>query len=611
MNNIENKGFIFGLVGIMVAIAFVGGLYAGGHLFLQWQHLPSHMLSWHVLFDYWGAYSHVHKLKVVLTVCFLVALAIPLLVLAVFAYTFLLTPQRKLHGDARFANRFEIVKSGLISDKPNTEPSVLVGKYKGDYLKSFGNKPLFLAAPTRSGKGVGVVIPNLLHYSDSIVVLDIKLENYKITSGFRAQHGHEVYLFSPSTTDFKSHRWNPLAYIRNDRIYRVADIQAIANIIYPSGGKDTFWNDNAQALFLGLVLYLLDTPSEICSLSRVIELTAPDSGISLSDWIKEMLQKREAAGEPISSECKNALLSFAGGSDNTKSGILSSVTAPLNVFRDPITAAATSANDFDLRDIRRKRMTVYIGIQPNDLDRFGNLINLFFSQLINENTKALPEQDPSLKYQCLLLMDEFTALGRVGIIEKAIAFMSGYGLRLLMIIQNKSQLVTPYTEHGTRSLLTNMGLKILFAPSDQHDANEYSEILGYSTEKQDSRSRQTGGREGGSISTSDQRRALLLPQEIKAIGPENEVIVLDDGTPPIFTKKIIYYTDAVFKLRMNQPVAHVPTLDMESVMNKLNGVVVREITTIEEASSIPLNQVTNTKEMLASFESILGFSLAI
>ncbi|TDK18097.1 type IV secretory system conjugative DNA transfer family protein, partial [Luteimonas aestuarii] len=173
----------------------------------------------------------------------------------------------------------------------------------------------------------------------------------------------------------------------------------------------------------------------------------------------------------------------------TFASIIGSFREPLNPFLNPVLDAATSGDDFRLDDVRRQRMTIYVGIQPNKLAESRLIVNLFFSQLINVNTKVLPQNDKSIRHQCLLLMDEFTAIGRVDIISKAVAYMAGYNLRLLPIIQSMAQLDAVYGKELSRTIITNHALQIIYAPREQQDANDYSEMLGYTTVRRRARTR--------------------------------------------------------------------------------------------------------------------------
>jgi type IV secretion system protein VirD4 len=157
-----------------------------------------------------------------------------------------------------------------------------------------------------------------------------------------------------------------------------------------------------------------------------------------------------------------------------------------------------------------------------------------------------------------LLLDEFPAMGRVSIIEKASAYMAGYNMRLLLIFQSKSQIKDRklYDETGAQTMLTNMALQIAFAPRDDNDAKEYSEMIGYMTEKGISKSRQLSGKSGRSESESDQRRAVLLPQEVKAIGQEKAIVSMEN-MPPALVSKVFWYKEPIFQGRANLPVPYI------------------------------------------------------
>lgn len=513
-------------------------------------------------------------------------------------------PKRELHGSARFARPGEIARASLLKES-HTEPDIIIGKYKNRYLRWAGKQFAFLAAPTRSGKGVGIVIPNCLHYRDSLVVFDPKLENFEITAGYRAAHGQKVFLFNPSTKNFTSHRWNPLSYIKRDRHFAPGGAFSIANILYPTSGKmegnTRFFNEMAQKLFVGLCLYLIETEEDTGitpTLSAVLQLSTPTSGEPLADWIKKAVKDPE-----LSRECKNNLLSYAGNTGATASGIVSSFLAPLSVFSDPMVAAVTSGDDFDLGQVRRQRMTIYVGILPNDISRFSRLINLFFSQLISENTDQLPSQNPALKYQCLLLLDQFAALGRVDIIESGVAYIAGYNLRLMAIFQNLAQLNALYGVDGARTLTTNFECQIIFTPRDNKDAQEYSEIIGYETFKSRSTSRSSGKSSSNSQSYSDQRRPVMLPQEVKTM-PHEQCVINLSGMQTIYAGKIFYYQDKVFLPRLGFAQPPVPRIDNAARNNRKSAgeegseAGSLEIVSDQELDGMPLDTVANKEELM-------------
>ncbi len=472
--------------------------------------------------------------------------------------------RRELHGSARWANPGEVRKAGLMSG----ERGIVVGKLNGRFLTLRGQLSVLLSAPTRSGKGVGIVIPNLLSWPDSVVTVDIKGENFARTAGFRAAHGQKVYLWSPFADDNRSHRWNPLSAIRVDERNTIGDILAIGQVLYPtdlkgSGGTEAFFNDQARNLFLGLALYLVQTPELPRTIGELLR-QASGKGRSLKEHLQTILSERAKSGRPLSDDCVDALNRFLGTSENTLTSILATLNAPLTIFVEPLVDAVTSRDDFSLGDLRRERMSVYVVVPPNRLADSAVLLNLFFSQAINLNTRTLPEQDATLKHQCLFVLDEFTAMGRVGIVSKAVGYLAGYNLRLLTVIQAVSQLDEVYGREGARTFATNHALQILYAPREQRDANEYSEMLGTLTERSASEGRSvaTGGKGGSSRSTnlSPQRRALLMPQEFKELGEDRQVVILEN-CKPILAEKIRYYRDPILCARVVPP-AQAPLIDL-------------------------------------------------
>ncbi|WP_251451631.1 type IV secretory system conjugative DNA transfer family protein [Parasutterella muris] len=520
------------------------------------------------IIQYWMTYrgSSSKFIRIAVNVCFLLP---PVLLVSGVIFLIAQRNKRPLHGAARFANDAEVKKAGLIDPPEGLEKTILVGKFKNQYLTYGGFQFVLLAAPTRSGKGVGVVVPNCLNYSDSLVVLDIKGENFDITSGFRKACGQEVFLFSPYAEDGKTHRYNPLDYISTSPAERLGDIDAIGQALYAGeGNNDKFWSENAKDFFCGVCLFVLESPELPNTLGEILR-QASGKGKPVKEHLFEKIQQAQEAGRPYSSNCVDALNRVLSNSENTLAGIVATFNTALLSFQNPKVDLATSASDFDLREVRRKRMSVYFKIEPTKLKDARVLINLFFDQLLNLNTRTLPSQDKTLKYQCLVLLDEMTSIGTVSMIKQAVSYMAGYNMRLLTIIQNKSQLEDVYGKAGAITLLSNHALMIMYAPSPatQSDANEYSEMLGFQTVKSKSRS---SGKGGGSTSESDQRRALMLPQEIRELGQDNEIVTLEN-TKPIFCKKIKYYEDPVFTKRANWQVPEIPFRDVDLFVAKLEA----------------------------------------
>ncbi len=458
-----------------------------------------------------------------------------------------------LHGAARFANPSEIAKAGLYG-----EQGIIVGKVGRRYLIYGGQEFVLLAAPTRSGKGVSLVLPNLLHYHDSVVVLDIKMENFAYSSKFRQQHGQEVYLFNPFGQDQRSHRWNPLDAVPRDPHLRVGEIQAIGQVLYPTEHGSKRPSGMSPRETCSWVSVSTSSKHQACPAAWGNSSDKPPGRANPSRTICNGLMTKRGIGEPpLSEDCTGALHRFCTTSDNTMAGILATFTAPLTIFSNPIVDAATSATEIDLSAVRKRRMSIYVGIPANRLSDASLLVNLFFSQLIHHNTVELPATNPSLKYHCVLFLDEFPAIGRVEILAKAVGFLAGYNLRLVPIIQSLSQLASIYGEKDARTFVTNHACQVIFAPREQQDATEYSQMLGTYTAKALSTgmSQPRGWGQARQASTSsnlsDHARPLLLPQELKELGPTRQIISLSN-TKPILCDKAFFYLDPILVNRLKE-----------------------------------------------------------
>ncbi|WP_156087741.1 MULTISPECIES: type IV secretory system conjugative DNA transfer family protein [unclassified Lysobacter] len=553
---------IFALVLGIAALA--AGLYLSGYLSLLFLKVDTGLLKWSTFTDYVRVLDlpqyklHAGKIKASGYIGF----GLPGLAYLALLVLILKPKPRSMHGDARFANGMDLQSKGMFKASHN---GIVVGKYNGKLVRLAGQQFVILAAPTRSGKGVGIVIPNLLEYQESMVVLDIKQENFDLTSGWRAQQGQEIYLFNPFAEDRRTHRWNPLTYVATDPAFRVSDLMSIAAMLYPDGSDDQkFWVSQARNAFMAFTLYLFEAFEEENkigfpfanppTLGAVYRLSSGDGKSELKPYLQGLSQRPF-----LSDNARSAFANMLSQADETFASILGTFKEPLNPWINPVLDAATSADDFLLTDLRKKRMTIYVGIQPNKLAESRLIVNLFFSQIINLNTRELPQNNKALKHQCLLLMDEFTSIGKVDIIASAVSYMAGYNIRLLPIIQSMSQLDATYGKDISRTIITNHALQIIYAPREQQDANDYSDMLGYTTVRKQNVTR---GRDY-SRSESEERRALMLPQELKAMGFDTEVFLYEGIPHPVKCDKIKYYQDKHFTSRL-LPKVEVPTLNLRA-----------------------------------------------
>lgn len=551
----------------LAALALLA-LQLAGMGFMAWVHATPWHVHPHTIFELWRLFGSEPGLRTGLRTATAVPAALALVVAIGLPWVAQAhRTRRPLHGAARFATAADVRAAGIYAQPSDTEPAILLGRHRGRFLALPGQLSVLLSAPTRSGKGVGVVIPNLLHWPDSVVVLDVKGENFAHTAGFRAERGQAVFAFAPFDSGACSHRWNPLDAVRNEPLHRVTDLLSIGQAFFPNDGSGTategFFNDQARNLFLGLGLLLLETPDWPRTLGEMLRQSS-GRGRPLRQHLRHLMTARRAQGQPLSPDCTDALMRLLSNSDNTLAGVVATLHAALTLFADAVVDAATSATDIDLAALRRYPMSVYVCIPPNRLGAARPLLSLFFSQVVNLNTHTLPEQDPSLRLQCLLVLDEFAALGRVPVLAQAAAFLGGYNLRLLTVVQAMSQLDALYGPHEARTFATNHGMQILFAPREQRDAEDYSAMLGQFTEVATSRgrSRSSGPRSQLTVSRndSDQRRPLLMPQEFRELGSERLVLVGEVG-PPILADKIRYHREPAFLLRLRPPPPR-PALDM-------------------------------------------------
>lgn len=451
-----------------------------------------------------------------------------------------------LHGAARWASEAELRRAGLRAQR-----GVVLGRRGGQLLVFGGPEHVLLYAPTRTGKGVGVVIPNLLTWSDSVVVLDVKRENWTASAGFRAAHGQQVILFDPLDPHGRTARFNPLGHIdRGDPIAVLDELQKLSVMLFPAPpNADPFWAEAARTGFIGVGAYVAETPDLPFSLGAIYaELTSGDPRTRFP----AILAARVDEGRPLSDGCASALSDFCTASENTFASIKQTITSRMGLWLNPRVAAATEVSDFDLRELRSRRISLYLGVSPDNLSRVAPLYNLLLQQLIDLNTRELPTKDRHA-VPVLVLLDEFARLGHASVIAHGFSYVAGYGLRLLPVLQSPAQLRAEYGPDLAEEIIANCGVEIAFAPKELKAAQDLSERLGYWTYAARSRSRPHALSAGSRSTTeSDQRRALMLPQELIQMSV-SQLIVLRAGLPPVRARKIVYWRERAFMRRVAPP----------------------------------------------------------
>ena len=424
------------------------------------------------------------------------------------------------------------------------------------YLRFGGPEHVACYAPTRSGKGVGLVIPNCLLYESSLVCLDVKKENWAASAGIRKAAGQKVFLFDPLAPDGRTARYNPLSYVRRGTLDAFDDIQRISQMLFPhSDGDQAFWTNSARSAFVGATSFLAETPETLLTIGAVLRLLSRQDG---AGYMMGMIQARRDAGTPYSAATVGALSDYLSGSADTVQGIRKTMTASLALWFNPRVDAATAESDFDLREMRNSLHAIYVGVTPDNIERLRPLLALFFQQLIDLTVRVLPQHDPKAKHQVLVLLDEFPLLGPMPVLANAFAFVAGYNMRLMLIMQSKAQLRDPalYGPDKAAAMLDNCGVEVVFGTKDLALTKELSERLGYDTVEGVSRSGPRFWRlfRGKSLNQteSDQRRALLLPQEVMRLKPR-DAIVIRPGMFPIKARRIRHYEDRTFFKLVRKP----------------------------------------------------------
>jgi len=450
------------------------------------------------------------------------------------------------YGSARWAGKDEVKAAGLLDPD-----GVVLGRYEREYLRHDGPEHVLCFAPTRSGKGVGLVVPSLLTWPGSAIVHDIKGENWTLTSGFRSHHGR-VLLFDP--TNPKSSAYNPLLEVRRGE-WEVRDVQNIADILVdPEGSLDkrNHWEKTSHSLLVGAILHVLYAGDDKTLAGVAAFLSDPKRPIeSTLAAMMTTSHLGEAGPHPVIASAARELLNK---SDNERSGVLSTAMSFLGLYRDPVVAEVTRRCDWRIADMVAEKLptTLYLVVPPSDINRTKPLIRLLLNQIGRRLTEDL--QAKGDRHRLLLMLDEFPALGRLDFFESALAFMAGYGLKAFLIAQSLNQIEKAYGPN--HSILDNCHVRVSFATNDERTAKRVSDALGTATEMKAMKN-YAGHRLSPwlghlMVSRSETARQLLTPGEIMQLPPSDEIVMVA-GIPPIRAKKARYYEDARFRERLLSP----------------------------------------------------------
>src|SRR5487761_2101200 len=449
------------------------------------------------------------------------------------------------YGSARWAEGREIRKAGLLHPD-----GVLLGLWRGAYLRHHGPEHVLCFAPTRSGKGVGLVVPTLLTWPGSAIVHDIKGENWGLTAGWRAQFGR-VLLFDP--TNINSTAYNPLLEVRRGE-WEVRDVQNIADVLVdPEGAleKRNHWEKTSHSLLVGAILHVLYAEPDKTLAGVAAFLSDPARPIERP--LRAMMTSPHLGARGVHPVVAQSARELLNKSENERSGVLSTAMSFLGLYRDPVVAKVTSHSDWRIADLvgAERPVSLYLVVPPSDISRTKPLIRLVLNQIGRRLTETL--DDPARRAsgrtpsRLLMMLDEFPALGRLDFFESALAFMAGYGIRAVLIAQSLNQIQKAYGEHD--AILDNCHVRVCFATNDERTAKRISDALGTATElramKNYAGHRLAPWLSHLMVSRQETARPLLTPGEVMQLPPTDEIVMIA-GLPPIRAKKLRYYDEKCF-----------------------------------------------------------------
>ena len=459
------------------------------------------------------------------------------------------------YGSAQWADTKDVREVELLH-----HDGVMLGRWQNDYLRHDGPEHVLCFAPTRSGKGVGLVVPTLLTWPGSAIVHDIKGENWTLTAGWRARFGR-VLLFDP--TNPASAAYNPLLEVRRGE-WEVRDVQNIADVLVdPEGALErrNHWEKTSHSLLVGAILHVLYAEPDKTLAGVANFLSDPRRPIETT--LRAMMTTPhlgEAGVHPVVASSARELLNK---SDNERSGVLSTAMSFLGLYRDPVVATVTRRCDWRIRDLVEGKTptTLYLVVPPSDISRTKPLVRLILNQIGRRLTEDLEAK--GRRHRLLLMLDEFPALGRLDFFESALAFMAGYGLKSFLIAQSLNQIEKAYGQNN--SILDNCHVRVSFASNDERTAKRVSDALGTATEMRAMKN-YAGHRLSPwlghlMVSRQETARPLLTPGEVMQL-PHDDELVLVSGCNPIRAKKVRYFEDRQMKTRILPP----PKLSSPSVL---------------------------------------------
>ncbi len=441
----------------------------------------------------------------------------------------------------------------------------VLGKLDGEILSFDGPEHQLLVGASRSGKGRGHVVPTLLAWPRSALVLDVKGEladgdarhGFPGTAGFRETLG-PVLRFAPTRAD--SAAFNPLFEVRRGA-NEVRDVQNIVEIIVDPAGDgrhQDFWDRSAKQVLVGVILHVLYAePPARKSLATVREKLR-DLQATSDEMLRTLHRRHAITGAPeVHPEVLHAAESFLAGEERLQSGVKATAESFFGLFADPIVAEKTARSDFRIADLMcgERPVSLFLQPPPSDAARLMPLMRLMLNQiargLMEEQTHAADGREK--RHRLLMCLDEFPQLGRMPFFETAMGAMAGYGLKAYLVCQSLNHITRAYGRDNV--ILDNCHVVTAFAAADMETAKRIAEMAGevWEVRPQESVQRPNAilGPRKGNITYREERRPLLLPGDVRQLA-RDEQFVFVSGAKPLKTKKLRFDQEAVLATRMRR-----------------------------------------------------------
>ncbi len=480
-----------------------------------------------------------------------------------------------LHGSARWATTRDLKAARLLEARRSAwgklaerlrllrpiahRAGVYLGVSRRSLIRDCGPAHVLVFAPTRSGKGVGIVVPTLLKWPHSVLVHDLKGENWALTAGARRRMGQVCLKFAPASAEGDSARYNPLAEVRLGTPHEIRDVRNIVQMIVDPDGKGLpdHWSREGSAFLTGMILDQLYTGRD--KTLHGLEARLCDPNQPIDDTIRQIMRAEhdpagamgwtDGRGLPTRTHpvIARAMRSMLDKSDNERSGVISEVKGFLELYRDPVIAANTAGSDFRITNLmnHERPVSLYVVVPLAHKNSLRPLIRLMLSQILHRLTEHLEFREgravTGYRHRLLLMIDEFASLGRLDMFAESLSLIAGYGIKACLIAQDLSQIHAAYGHD--EAITSNCQTRVAFTPNRIETARLLSQMTGETTVRHAHR---TISSSGASISEPEIARPLLTPDEAMRLG-SNEALIFTSGRPAIRARKLRYYADPEFR----------------------------------------------------------------